>query len=422
MPRDVESIPLSLARAHILAKQHLTPDQRHRNVEAVADDLCGLHATSTLTPYLSLFNRIASFSPNDLAKELYVKKTLLRVRAMRGTLFLVTRRMQPLMVRATAVGENKIARSLSRWGIGAGEYRTLSKKILQSLDGGEKTSVEIKREAPKRLVRTLTFGVGRRMMRRTNLDEVLNLLVLAGRVQSAPERIRWETLDWDGYGSRFFSRVQTVTYSRRDSGSDDVLDAQEAKRMLAKAYVKRYGPVGIDDVAWWMDQPRTVMAKMLEETSDGLARIRISGLPSEFLIYREELESLRKQKVERPLVHFLPYEDPYTKGFKLRRGMIDEPLEKIVYPMGNVLPTVLVDGTIVGTWSVHVAKERLLLLVRRLVSMERTVEERVQKEGRRLGRFFVRGKSVEVFVEGEFRWRRSIAASRPSFYVTGERR
>jgi hypothetical protein len=47
----------------------------------------------------------------------------------------------------------------------------------------------------------------------------------------------------------------------------------------------------------------------------------------------------------------LPYEDPYTKGFKVRGRLIDPDQEKLAYVGGSVEPTVVLDGRIVGTWN-----------------------------------------------------------------------
>ena len=80
---DSDSVALTNANRFVMLKNHLLPSRRRSNVVAVADDLCGLHATSSITPYLSSFNRIDGFSPEHLNRELFLKN-LQRVRAMRA--------------------------------------------------------------------------------------------------------------------------------------------------------------------------------------------------------------------------------------------------------------------------------------------------------------------------------------------------
>ena len=415
---DGLSLSISEANRLVMVKNHILRQNGKGSVVGVADDLCGLHATSSITPYLSLSNRIDGFSPEDLNRELDLKR-LQRVRAMRGTLFLVSREMFPVVATATRASDDGIQRKLVKWHISNQEYQAVSKAILSTLAGHAKTTAEIKRDIPSKLSRTITMKMGRRVLKRTNVDEVLNLLVVQGRLQSQAEPLVWKDVKWDGYGLRFFSAVRKITYSPTQTGTDDILDTNSARTKLVEFYIKRYGPVAIDDIAWWMDLPRTAVANIVESISAKLAKIRIKGLRQEFLLHREDLNTLQSRDREDSSVHFLSYEDPYTKGFKLKQRLIDRNFERIAYPMGGALPTLLVDGRIVGTWSITIADHVLRLLVRKFVPLERITIEKVREEGQRLGRFLRREMASEVTIEGDKRWRQIIATSRPSYYVTG---
>src|SRR3989441_8329819 len=366
---DDLSLSISEANRLVMVKNHLLRQSGKGNVVGVADDLCGLHATSSITPYLSLFNRIGGFSPEDLNLELGLKR-LQRVRAMRGTLFLVSREMFPVIVTATRVSDDVIQRKLVRWHISNQEFQTVSKAILSTLAGHTKTTVEIKRDIPSKLSRTMTMNVGGRIMKRTNVDEVLNLLILQGKIQSQAEPLVWEDVKWDGYGLRIFSNIRRVTYFPTQTGSIGNLDLTSARTKLAELYIKRYGPVAIDDIAWWMDLPRKPVANIVESISAELAKIRIKGLGQEFLLHRQELDTVQNQDEEDPSVHFLSYEDPYTKGFKLKQRLIDHKFERTAYPTGGALPTVLVDGRNVGAWGGTVADHVIRLVIRRFVPLE----------------------------------------------------
>jgi len=414
---DSRPLPLSKANLLVMMKHHLLRPSRKGSVVAVADDLCGLHATSSITPYLSLYNRIGDFSPEDLNRELQAKR-LQRVRAMRGTLFLVSREMFPVVAIATRAPEDKIDRALLRWHISNQEFQTVSKAILSTLNQNSKTIVEIKRDVPRKFSRTIARKTGWRVMKRTKVDEVLNLLVVQGRLQSQAEPSVWNDVKWDGYGLRFFSAIRKITYSPSQTGPYDTLDTS-AKTKLVELYIKRYGPVAIDDIAWWMDLSIKIVANIVEGISDRLVKIRIKGLGQEFLLHEQELDTLQNLDQEDSSVHFLPFEDPYAKGFKLRQRLIDHDFEGIAYPTGGALPTVLVDGRIVGTWSIIITEHGLRLVIRRFIPLKRVAIERVREEGQRLGGFLTREMQTEVIIEGEKRWRQIIATSRPSYYVTG---
>jgi len=256
-------------------------------------------------------------------------------------------------------------------------------------------------------------------MKRTKVDEVLNLLVVQGRLQSQAEPLVWNDVKWDGYGLRFFSAIRKITYSPTQTRTDDILDTNSARTKLVELYIRRYGPVAIDDIAWWMDLSRKIVVNIVEGISDRLVKIRIRGLKQEFLLHVQELDILQNLDQEDSSVHFLPFEDPYAKGFKLKQRLIDHKFERTAYPTGGALPTVLVDGRIVGTWGITIADHVMRLVIRKFVPLERGAVEKIREEGQTLGRFLTGEMSTEVIIEGEKRWRQTVATSRLSYYVTG---
>ncbi len=369
-----------------MAKHHLL-DRDGKSARAVADDLLGLHATSNVTPYLSLFNRIEKFSPDDLTKELYETKGLVRVRAMRGTFFLVTRRLRPVIEAATQFSRKKINKSLAHAGISSSEFQRFSRLILKSLSKDPKTLPELKKDVTNTPLRTLDWRRGLRLTRRTNLAVVVHLLLLQRRVQSRPEAVSWGNIDWDGYGARTFTRITKVRYELVPTLASAPVGLEEARAKLAALYVKQYGPVSIDDVAWWMDESRTDTEKLLDRLSESVKRVRIQNSSEEFLVHQDDIEALQNTAEDETITRFLPYEDPYSKGFKLKDRIISPRPRKTVYPMGNAMPTVVLGGKIIGTWNIVGDEKKPRLSVKKLTSVPRGSDEHISREGRRLADF-----------------------------------
>src|SRR3989442_2781088 len=267
---------ISQTNSHLLAKHHLMKRDR-KDVCAIANDLLGLHATSNVTPYISLFNRIEKFSTENLTRAIYDQGSLVRTRAMRGTFFLVTQPLLPTMTKSTQVSKARVNKSLATAGISSAEFQTVSKLILDSVSERPKSLPEIKRELSSAHARTLDWKRGRRITRRTNLGVVLHILLLQRRVQSLPEKIVWRSINWDGYGTRTFTRIKKVTYALGSTQISDSIGLEEAKTKLAQLYVKRYGPVTIEDIAWWMDEPKLGVLRFLNRLSDKVAKIWITG-------------------------------------------------------------------------------------------------------------------------------------------------
>jgi len=97
----MKGINLNEINRFVLRKQHLADDSRIDDVVQIVRDVCGLHATGSTVPYLSLFARTRNFVKESLDEELYVKRNLGKIRCMRGTLYILTKEMIPTAYVAT---------------------------------------------------------------------------------------------------------------------------------------------------------------------------------------------------------------------------------------------------------------------------------------------------------------------------------
>lgn len=87
-----------------LARQYLRDDALAADVVRVATDVVGLHATGAPNPYLQLLARVVGFQRSMLDHESYERRTLVRVRCMRGTLFVLPLDLLPIAWAATRSG------------------------------------------------------------------------------------------------------------------------------------------------------------------------------------------------------------------------------------------------------------------------------------------------------------------------------
>ena len=108
----METFELDQVNRFILKKHHLTEDSRINDIVKITEDLCGLHSTELITSYLSLFARTNNFLKSNLEKELYLNKTLARIRGMRKTLFIEPVNIIPIVYAATS---NLIERSFDKY-------------------------------------------------------------------------------------------------------------------------------------------------------------------------------------------------------------------------------------------------------------------------------------------------------------------
>jgi len=80
----------SLVTQYVLHKHHLLEGSQAESILQVVNDIIALHATSAGTPYISLFARMKNFQRKHLDEEFYVKRNLVRLQAMRDTLFITS--------------------------------------------------------------------------------------------------------------------------------------------------------------------------------------------------------------------------------------------------------------------------------------------------------------------------------------------
>src|SRR5688500_16877572 len=82
-------------RARLGRRHGLDPRHRAHDVLAATTALTALHATEATTPYLSLHARVSHLTVADVDAALYDQRSLVKVMAMRRTLFVVTRDLVP---------------------------------------------------------------------------------------------------------------------------------------------------------------------------------------------------------------------------------------------------------------------------------------------------------------------------------------
>jgi hypothetical protein len=79
------TVDIETAVLGVLARHHLGGGGCSPGVTEISRDLCGLHSTWPLSPYLSLWARIDGFEADHLDAELYGSRSLARMNCMRNT-------------------------------------------------------------------------------------------------------------------------------------------------------------------------------------------------------------------------------------------------------------------------------------------------------------------------------------------------
>jgi hypothetical protein len=310
-------------RRRVLAKHDLLSRAGAGGAVQVADDVVGLHATSPTTPYLSLFERVQGFASDHLEDALYERRDLVRLKRMRGTVFLFSRRLAPLVFAATRAATLASDR---RWlATNADGYARLAPKVVGALAGQSLTVKQLRQ----------VLGAD------AELAGVVAMLCDEGRI------VRDQPI-----GSRNSSTFRYRLWA--EVLPDVVLDEWDeaaAMRELVRLYIDSYGPVTRADLIWWTGLPARRIDGALSHLGDELVPVSVVGLEGELLMTASALDQTAAADRGGAPVNLLPMLDPFTMGYRDRSRLLDPSLnETVIDRGGNATSVVLVDGRVAGVW------------------------------------------------------------------------
>src|SRR5918996_253250 len=100
----MERIGVEERRARLAARHHLPPVERVRSVVEAARGVVCLHASDPATVYLSAWARMTDATIETVDRALYEDRLLVRMLAMRRTMFVVPREDAPTFHAAASTG------------------------------------------------------------------------------------------------------------------------------------------------------------------------------------------------------------------------------------------------------------------------------------------------------------------------------
>lgn len=334
----MDSIDLNKVNYFVMHKQHLAHNSQINDVIQITKDICGLHATGTKEPYLALFARNHNFTKEQLDNELRVRRTLGKIRCMRGTLYILSREMIPVAYAATKEMVEKLSRQYAEFrGVSANEYLDVSKLISDLLAGKEMTAAEIRAKLGTRLY----------------LPAVLNLMCDQGLLVRVRAGSGWKDKNYKyALFKEYFKDV------------DLNLSEDDALVMLVRQYLESFGPATENDISWWTGLSKAKIREALGRLSSQTTLLSISGLEVDFIILHSDLDLIKKVELtSKHTVNLLPTLDPYLMGYKQRNRYLNYDLyDKIFDRSGNAASTVLIDGKIAGIWDLSGDAEAQLKL------------------------------------------------------------
>jgi hypothetical protein len=334
----VRQISVEERRARLARRHHLVSSSKVGDVATVARDLVGIHATDPVSVFLAAAARMKKPSVAAVEEALYVERSVLRMLAMRRTLFVEPLELVPVVQsaasHAVAVRERaRLVKFLTEAGVAADAgawLRKVEKKALKALAPmGEATAAQLAAEVPE-LGSKLVLGRGKKYEATVSVSSrVLLLLAAEGRVVRGQPRGSWVS-----------TQYRWSTAENWLGSPIDHVPVDEARASLLRSWLWSFGPGTLTDIKWWTGWNAGEVRK-------ALASVEPVETDAGFVL----ADDLAPVRAVRPWVALLPALDATTMGWKERDWYLGPHAPALFDTMGNAGPTVWCDGRIVGGWA-----------------------------------------------------------------------
>jgi hypothetical protein len=334
-------IEIAERRARLVRRHRLAPADRATDPLTVARSLVCLHATDAVSVFLSIHARSDGLAPADVERALYDERSLVRMLAMRRTLWAVPRELVPVVfaaaTKAVAATQRKRLEGFIRdSGVSTRPNAWLTRASNAAFAAvaarGEAMTREVVADVPL-LATKLRFGAGRWVTEQSAGARVLPQLAMEGRLVRGRPR-----------GSWISPQFRWVTTEDWLGGPIEELDVAAAQAELLRRWLAAFAPATDTDIRWWTGwtarETRAALAAVphVEVDLDGATGY----------VLADELEPTPPAE---PTAALLPTLDPTTMGWKERDWYLGEHAGILFDTNGNAGPTVWWDGRVVGGWS-----------------------------------------------------------------------
>jgi hypothetical protein len=338
----VQRISVEERRARLVRRHRLSPGNRAGRAHEAARSLVVLHSTDAVTVFLSVLARTTGVEPADIECELYDERSLVRMLAMRRTLFVVPRELVPVVQAAATRGvAERERRRLEKFILDSGLSKRPSSWLDRACDAamqelearGEAFTSDLTKAVPV-LAKKLRLSVGTKWEAMPSVGaRVLPQLAMQGRVVRGRPRGSWVNGQYRWVPTRAWL-----------GGEIEVLDPAAAQAELLRLWLRAFGPATQTDIRWWTGwTAREVRGALAAVPHVGVDLGTTGGI-----VLADDLEPTEPPE---PSAALLPALDPTTMGWKEREWYLGPHASILFDSSGNAGPTVWWNGRVVGGWS-----------------------------------------------------------------------
>ncbi|QXJ25432.1 winged helix DNA-binding domain-containing protein [Actinomadura graeca] len=381
----MRSMTIAERRARLGVRHRLAAAGRTDDVAGIARSLVVLHATDPATVFLSVAARSVRAVPAMVERALYDDRTLLRMLAMRRTMFVAPVELVPVLQFSTANAlaakqRRTYTRFIGQAGVvedAAAFFREVEEGAHRALLArGEATGAQLGADEP-RLRTQVDPAPGKSYSRPTNITTwVLVTLGCEGLiVRGRPN------------GSWISSQYRWSPVEAWLPGGIPAMPADDARAALAERWLRAFGPAPIGDLRWWTGWTLGEVRKALALLD--VTEVDLGGTTG--LVMADDLEPAAEPQ---PWAALLPALDPTPMGWQERDWFLGPHRPALFDRNGNIGPTVWWDGRIVGGWAQRADGE---IAVRFLEDVGADARAAVDREAARMAAWYGDVRAIPRF-------------------------
>lgn len=347
----------------------LKPATLHKAADVVAS-VCGVQAQVLSAAELGIAARTREIDHNELHKEIWEKRSLVKTYGPRGTLHLLpaaelTMWMAAMRAREARQGEDQHVGA----GFSSAQAHAVAEAIGEALDGRSLTREQLAKDVAKRVGSWAEEGM------RSAWGVLLAPAAYSGLLCFGP------------------SEGAKVTFVRADQWIKNwkSLDENDALRQMARKYLSAYGPARSQDFARWFWLDKVSAAKIFQEISGDLVEVEFERHQS--WVIKSSLKEVPAGSHQ--TIFLLPQYDSYTIGCVPRERLIlAQGRPRILshgrgrFESATGLPVLLVNGQVSGIWSRKATGKKVAIKVESFIKLSAAQKDKVEKQAARFAEFF----------------------------------
>lgn len=169
-------------------------------------------------------------------------------------------------------------------------------------------------------------------------------------------KLKQKTLD------PFYAKRQyTISKYLNEYDGYDGSDVQQYVNELVRRYIVTFGPVTLGDICWWTGLSLKRINIAINNLLDDIEIISINNFPNAFYVMKTEIYKIDRYKRDNQWCKFLTYEDSALKAYKDSRFLFCENEDIYYNAIGEVRPSILIDGVQMGLWYFDKNKYKIII-------------------------------------------------------------